>query len=125
MNFYTLRERRAMKKLLFHLPVILSLALLWISLPACKQKQDLSGHESPGPKTSPVQNALQSTPIPIQPLTSTPAMPHSAPVPVPLNTPAETGTAATPSPIPMPETTPSEPPESSGKGTPLPSVTGS
>jgi hypothetical protein len=68
--------------------------------------------ETPRP---PVQNAPQTSPVPIQPLTSAPAMPHTLPIPA-----LVTGTGT-----PAVSAAPSESGSAASPGKPSPSVTGS
>ena len=83
--------------------------------------------ESPAPtatKATPVQNAPKTIPIPIQPLTSAPVVPHTIPIPALAVTPSKTGTAtATPAISPTPPS--GQPPASPSVATPPPSATGS
>lgn len=74
--------------------------------------------KTPEPKATPVQNAPKTTPIPIQPLTSVPEVPHPTVMPTPNSTPAETGTDSG-SPIISPAPSPGVTPEPTG-GTEVP-----
>ncbi len=90
----------------------------------CDQAPEAPAPEAPVTKATPVRNAPQNTPIPIQPLTSAPAMPQTAPIPALISTRMATGTAgatATVSPAPRA----SEPSASPAAAAHSPSVTGS
>lgn len=91
---------------------------------ACDQAPLPPVQEAPRLKATPVQNAPKTTPIPIQPLTSLPSMPQTAPIPTPISTPAESGTARA---IPAGSSAPMQnnPPASPEPDNPPPSATGS
>ena len=84
---------------------------LAVLVSACDRMPESQVKESPGAGATPVQNAPQTTPIPIQPITATPEMPRTTPIPTPVSTPAESGTATeTPTPTPADSPTPTPTP---------------
>ena len=78
---------------------------------ACNKAPETEG---PMPRATPVQNAPATTPSPIQPLTSAPAMPHTTVVATPIATPAETTGTAAPSPSASPQASASPSPSATG-----------
>ena len=79
------QERGAVMKRL--LPLCLA-----IMLAACDQAPPAAPDATPQVKATPVLNAPKTLPMPIQPLSSAPAMPVTQPLPL-IKAPAETGTA--------------------------------
>lgn len=84
--------------------------ILAAGVAACCRAPEPPAPTASEPVATPVRNAPKTTPIPIQPLDTVPAIPHTAPIstPIPATAPEETGTPTPvePTQTPVPEPTP-------------------
>jgi hypothetical protein len=82
---YTQKGGAVMKRVL---PLCLAMMLA-----ACDQAPPAAPGEPPQVKATPVVDAPKTSPMPIQPLSSAPAVPVTQPLPALVKPPTETGTA--------------------------------